>query len=145
MKFCYNTSSTFLNNPKKSRSVSGRCIFLGLFWKENNLSYNRRNTIYLFCCCGQKKKRKLLTSETVYLQMRLFMMSHLIWFYTVCPLVFEFSVLACSKHFWNFAGLNFVICFFSTFAGYLKLLFQNNIAQYNLTVERAKHFLTCQR
>ena len=46
MKFCYNTNSTLLKQCQSSRSIlqDGSRTF-GLFWKEKNLSYNRRNTV----------------------------------------------------------------------------------------------------
>ena len=53
MKFWYNTTFTLLKQSQRSRSIS-RSIFqdgsrsLGLFWKENNPSYNRRNTVHTF-------------------------------------------------------------------------------------------------
>ena len=40
MKYCYDTSFTV---PKKSQ----RSRFLGLFWKEETLSYNQRNKVIL--------------------------------------------------------------------------------------------------
>ena len=48
MKFCYNTNSTLPKQCQSSRSVlkDGSRTF-GLFWKEKNLSYNRRNTVDL--------------------------------------------------------------------------------------------------
>ena len=39
MKLCYNTNFTLLKQSQRSRSVL-------LFWKENNLFYNQRNTVY---------------------------------------------------------------------------------------------------
>ena len=46
MKFCYNTNSTLPKQCQSSRSVlkDGSRTF-GLFWKEKNPSYNRRNTV----------------------------------------------------------------------------------------------------
>ena len=51
MKFCYNTNSTLLKQCQSSRSVlqDGSKTF-GLFWKEKNPSYNRRNTVSLHTC-----------------------------------------------------------------------------------------------
>ena len=46
MKFCYNTNSTLPKQCQSSRSVDGSRTF-GLFWKEKNPSYNRRNTVDL--------------------------------------------------------------------------------------------------
>ena len=47
MKFWYNTNFTLPKQSQRSRSVfQDRSRLLGLFWKENNLSYNRRNTVY---------------------------------------------------------------------------------------------------
>ena len=40
MKFCYKTNSTL---PKQCQS--SRSVLQGLFWKEKNPSYNRRNTV----------------------------------------------------------------------------------------------------
>ena len=46
MKFCYNTNFTLPKQSKRSRSIfQDGSRSLGLFWKENNLSYNRRNTV----------------------------------------------------------------------------------------------------
>ena len=47
MKFCYNTNSTLPKQCQSSRSVlkDGSRTF-GLFWKEKNLTYNQRNTVY---------------------------------------------------------------------------------------------------
>ena len=47
MKFCYNTNSTLPKQCQSSRSVlqDGSRTF-GLFWKEKNPSYNRRNTVH---------------------------------------------------------------------------------------------------
>ena len=49
MKFCYNTNFTLPKQSQRSRSVfqDGSRV-LGLFWKENNLSYNRRNTVLAY-------------------------------------------------------------------------------------------------
>ena len=49
MKFCYNTNSTLPKQCQSSRSVlqDGSRTF-GLFWKEKNPSYNRRNTVPCF-------------------------------------------------------------------------------------------------
>ena len=46
MKFCYNTNSTLPKQCQSFRSVlqDGSRTF-GLFWKEKNPSYNRRNTV----------------------------------------------------------------------------------------------------
>ena len=46
MKFCYKTNSTLPKQCQTSRSVlqDGSRTF-GLFWKEKNPSYNRRNTV----------------------------------------------------------------------------------------------------
>ena len=46
MKFCYKTNSTLPKQCQSSRSVlqDGSRTF-GLFWKEKNPSYNRRNTV----------------------------------------------------------------------------------------------------
>ena len=46
MKFCYYTNSTLPKQCQSSRSVlqDGSKTF-GLFWKEKNLSYNRRNMV----------------------------------------------------------------------------------------------------
>ena len=48
MKFCHNTNSTLPKQCQSSRSVlqDGSRTF-GLFWKEKNPSYNRRNTVTL--------------------------------------------------------------------------------------------------
>ena len=48
MKFCYNTNFTLPKQSQRSRSIfqDGSRSF-GLFWKENNLSYNQRNTVPL--------------------------------------------------------------------------------------------------
>ena len=50
MKFCYNTNSTLPKQCQSSRSVlkDGSRTF-GLFWKEKNPSYNRRNTVCWQC------------------------------------------------------------------------------------------------
>ena len=46
MKFCYNTNFTLPKQSQRSRSVfQDGSRSLGLFWKENNPSYNRRNTV----------------------------------------------------------------------------------------------------
>ena len=46
MKFRHNTNFTLPKQFQRSRSVfQDGSRFLGLFWKENNLSYNRRNTV----------------------------------------------------------------------------------------------------
>ena len=46
MKFCYNTSFTFLKQFQRSRSILlDRSRFLGLFWKEKTRYYHRRNTV----------------------------------------------------------------------------------------------------
>ena len=46
MKFCHNTNFTLPKQSQRSRSVfQDGSRSLGLFWKENNLSYNRRNTV----------------------------------------------------------------------------------------------------
>ena len=48
MKFCYNTNFTLPKQSKRSRSVlKDGSRSLGLFWKEKNPSYNRRNTVSL--------------------------------------------------------------------------------------------------
>ena len=46
MKFCYNTNIPLPKQSQRSRSIlqDGSRSFV-LFWKENTLSYNRRNTI----------------------------------------------------------------------------------------------------
>ena len=46
MKFWYNTNFTLRKQSQRSRSVlKDGSRSLGLFWKENNPSYNRRNTV----------------------------------------------------------------------------------------------------
>ena len=46
MKFCNNTNFTLPKQSQRSRSVlQDRSRSLGLFWKENSPSYNRRNMV----------------------------------------------------------------------------------------------------
>ena len=48
MKFCHNTNFTFPEQSQRSRSVfQDGSKSLGLFWKENNPSYNRRNMVHV--------------------------------------------------------------------------------------------------
>ena len=47
MKFCYNTNFILPKQSQRSRSVfQDGSRSLGLFWKENNPSYNQRNTVH---------------------------------------------------------------------------------------------------
>ena len=71
MKFCYNTNSTLPKQCQSSRSVlkDGSRTF-GLFWKEKNPSYNRRNTVSVLWFYNQihrnfllKKCEKLCTAK----------------------------------------------------------------------------------
>ena len=49
MKFCHNTNFTLPKQSQRSRSVfQDGSRSLGLFWKDNNPSYNRRNTVLFF-------------------------------------------------------------------------------------------------
>ena len=46
MKFCYNTNFTLPKQGQRSGSIfQDGSRSLGLFWKENNLSYNQRNKV----------------------------------------------------------------------------------------------------
>ena len=46
MKFCNNSNFTLPKQSQRSRSVlEDGSRSLGLFWTENSLSYNRRNTV----------------------------------------------------------------------------------------------------
>ena len=46
MKFCYNSNFTLPKQSQRSRSIfQDGSRSLGLFWKENNPSYNQRNTV----------------------------------------------------------------------------------------------------
>ena len=46
MKFWCNTNFTLPKQSQRSRSIfQDGSRSLGLFWKENNPSYNRRNTV----------------------------------------------------------------------------------------------------
>ena len=46
MNFCYNSNFTLPKQSQRSRSVfQDGSRSLGLFWKENNPSYNQRNTV----------------------------------------------------------------------------------------------------
>ena len=48
MKFCYNTNFTLPKQSQRSRSIfQDGSRSLGLFWKETNPSYNRRNTVII--------------------------------------------------------------------------------------------------
>ena len=47
MKFCNNTNFTLPKQSQRFRSVlEDGSRSLGLFWKENSPSYNRRNTVH---------------------------------------------------------------------------------------------------
>ena len=46
MQFWYNTNFTLAKQSQRSRSIfQDGSRSLGLFWKENNLSYNQRNMV----------------------------------------------------------------------------------------------------
>ena len=47
MKFCYNANFTLPKKFQRSRSIlQDGSRSLGLFWKENTLSYSQRNTVF---------------------------------------------------------------------------------------------------